>query len=93
MYATFLSNRPIQNFCCHQAENIRQEHHIRLIASRKLCCHGRADSQLTNKYAEGYRTAALLWRLRALTAEQLAIDRIKRIIAPMPPTMHAARGQ
>ena len=66
-----------------QAENARQEHHIELIASENyaspavLAAQG---TQLTNKYAEGYPGRRYYGGCEHVdVAEQLAIDRVKRI--------------
>src|SRR5205809_7869848 len=68
-----------------QAENRRQEEHIELIASENyvspavLAAQG---SQLTNKYAEGYPGKRYYGGCEFVDlAEQLAIDRAKKLFA------------
>ena len=70
-------------FAAIQAENVRQEQHIELIASENyaspavLAAQG---SQLTNKYAEGYPGRRYYGGCEHVdVVEQLAIDRVKRI--------------
>jgi len=70
-------------FSAIQAENVRQEQHIELIASENyaspavLAAQG---SQLTNKYAEGYPGRRYYGGCEHVdVVEQLAIDRVKRI--------------
>ena len=70
-------------FAAIQAENARQEQHIELIASENyaspavLAAQG---SQLTNKYAEGYPGRRYYGGCEYVDiAEQLAIDRVKKI--------------
>jgi len=66
-----------------QAENARQEHHIELIASENYASPAvmqAQGSQLTNKYAEGYPGKRYYGGCENVDiAEQLAIDRIKKI--------------
>jgi glycine hydroxymethyltransferase len=66
-----------------QAENHRQEEHIELIASENYVSHAVMEaqgSQLTNKYAEGYPGKRYYGGCEYVDiAEQLAIDRIKKI--------------
>jgi len=66
-----------------QAENVRQEHHIELIASENYASPAvmqAQGSQLTNKYAEGYPGKRYYGGCENVdVAEQLAIDRIKKI--------------
>jgi glycine hydroxymethyltransferase len=66
-----------------QAENHRQEGHIELIASENYVSHAVMEaqgSQLTNKYAEGYPGKRYYGGCEYVDiAEQLAIDRIKKI--------------
>jgi len=66
-----------------QAENARQEHHIELIASENYASPAvmqAQGSQLTNKYAEGYPGKRYYGGCENVdAAEQLAIDRIKKI--------------
>ena len=65
------------------AENHRQEEHIELIASENYVSHAVMEaqgSQLTNKYAEGYPGKRYYGGCEFVDmAEQLAIDRIKKI--------------
>ena len=70
-------------FAAIQAENARQEQHIELIASENYASPAvmaAQGSQLTNKYAEGYPGRRYYGGCEHVdVAEQLAIDRIKRI--------------
>ena len=65
------------------AENARQEHHIELIASENYASPAvmaAQGSQLTNKYAEGYPGKRYYGGCENVdVAEQLAIDRVKKI--------------
>ena len=65
------------------AENRRQEEHIELIASENYASPGvmsAQGSQLTNKYAEGYPGKRYYGGCEFVDiAEQLAIDRVKRL--------------
>lgn len=65
------------------AENSRQEHHIELIASENYASPAvmaAQGSQLTNKYAEGYPGRRYYGGCEHVdVAEQLAIDRVKKI--------------
>jgi glycine hydroxymethyltransferase len=64
-------------------ENARQEHHIELIASENYASPAvmaAQGSQLTNKYAEGYPGKRYYGGCEYVDiAEQLAIDRVKKI--------------
>ena len=66
-----------------QAENLRQEHHIELIASENYASPAvmqAQGTQLTNKYAEGYPGTRYYGGCENVdVAEQLAIDRAKQI--------------
>ena len=66
-----------------EAENARQEHHIELIASENYASPAvmqAQGSQLTNKYAEGYPGKRYYGGCENVdVAEQLAIDRVKKI--------------
>jgi glycine hydroxymethyltransferase len=66
-----------------QAENQRQEDHIELIASENYASPAVMEaqgSQLTNKYAEGYPGKRYYGGCEYVDiAEQLAIDRVKKI--------------
>ena len=66
-----------------QAENLRQEHHIELIASENYASPAvmqAQGTQLTNKYAEGYPGKRYYGGCKNVdVAEQLAIDRAKQI--------------
>ena len=68
-------------FAAIQAENIRQEQHIELIASENYASPAvmaAQGSQLTNKYAEGYPGKRYYGGCEFVDiAEQLAIDRVK----------------
>ncbi len=65
------------------AENARQEAHIELIASENYCSPAvmqAQGSQLTNQYAEGYPGKRYYGGCEHVdVAEQLAIDRIKKV--------------
>jgi len=66
-----------------QAENLRQEQHIELIASENYCSPAvmaAQGSQLTNKYAEGYPGKRYYGGCENVdVVEQLAIDRVKQL--------------
>ena len=66
-----------------QSENARQEHHIELIASENYASPAvmaAQGSQLTNKYAEGYPGKRYYGGCEFVDiAEQLAIDRLKKL--------------
>ena len=66
-----------------QAENLRQEEHIELIASENYASPAvmaAQGSQLTNKYAEGYPGKRYYGGCEYVDiAEQLAIDRVKTL--------------
>src|ERR1700757_1542685 len=66
-----------------QAENLRQEQHIELIASENYCSPAvmaAQGSQLTNKYAEGYPGKRYYGGCQFVDiAERLAIDRAKKL--------------
>ena len=66
-----------------QAENLRQEQHIELIASENYtspAVMAAQGSQLTNKYAEGYPGKRYYGGCENVdVVEQLAIDRIKKL--------------
>ena len=70
-------------FAAIQAENARQEHHIELIASENYASPAvmwAQGTQLTNKYAEGYPGKRYYGGYEHVdVAEQLAIDRVKKI--------------
>ena len=70
-------------FAAIQAENQRQQEHIELIASENYCSPAVMEaqgSQLTNKYAEGYPGKRYYGGCEHVdVAEQLAIDRVKKI--------------
>jgi glycine hydroxymethyltransferase len=75
-----------------QAENLRQEAHIELIASENYASPAvmaAQGSQLTNKYAEGYPGKRYYGGCEHVdVAESLAIDRLKRLFGY--PTMEIA---
>ena len=66
-----------------QAENVRQEEHIELIASENYASPAvmaAQGTQLTNKYAEGYPGKRYYGGCEFVdVAEQLAIDRVKKL--------------
>jgi glycine hydroxymethyltransferase len=66
-----------------EAERVRQEAHIELIASENYCSPAVMEAQgsaLTNKYAEGYPGKRYYGGCEHVdVAEQLAIDRIKQV--------------
>jgi glycine hydroxymethyltransferase len=66
-----------------QAENLRQEQHIELIASENYtspAVMAAQGSQLTNKYAEGYPGKRYYGGCENVdVVEQLAIDRVKKL--------------
>ncbi|MDA8521316.1 serine hydroxymethyltransferase [Acidovorax sp. NCPPB 4044] len=66
-----------------QAENVRQEQHIELIASENYASPAvmaAQGSQLTNKYAEGYPGKRYYGGCEHVdVVEQLAIDRVKKL--------------
>jgi len=66
-----------------QAENLRQEQHIELIASENYtspAVMAAQGSQLTNKYAEGYPGKRYYGGCENVdVVEQLAIDRVKQL--------------
>lgn len=66
-----------------QAENVRQQEHIELIASENYTSPAVMEaqgSQLTNKYAEGYPGKRYYGGCEHVdVVEQLAIDRLKKI--------------
>ncbi|MBD9580325.1 serine hydroxymethyltransferase [Delftia sp. DLF01] len=70
-------------FAAIQAENLRQQEHIELIASENYCSPAVMEaqgSQLTNKYAEGYPGKRYYGGCENVdVVEQLAIDRIKKL--------------
>ena len=70
-------------FAAIQAENKRQEEHIELIASENYASPAvmwAQGTQLTNKYAEGYPGKRYYGGCEFVDiAEQLAIDRVKKI--------------
>ncbi len=66
-----------------QAESVRQEEHIELIASENYCSPAVMEAQgsdLTNKYAEGYPSKRYYGGCENVDiVEQLAIDRAKEL--------------
>ena len=72
-------------FAAIQAENKRQEEHIELIASENYASPAvmwAQGTQLTNKYAEGYPGKRYYGGCEHVdVAEQLAIDRVKKIFS------------
>ncbi len=79
-----------------QAENARQEHHIELIASENYASPAvmaAQGSQLTNKYAEGYPGKRYYGGCEHVdVAEQLAIERVKRIFGAEAANVQAHCG-
>ena len=67
-----------------EAESVRQENHIELIASENYCSQAVMEAQgtdLTNKYAEGYPGKRYYGGCEHVdVVEQLAIDRAKDLI-------------
>jgi glycine hydroxymethyltransferase len=78
-------------------ENRRQEEHIELIASENYVSHAvmaAQGSQLTNKYAEGYPGKRYYGGCEHVdVAEQLAIDRLKKLFSPKRPTFSRIPGR
>ena len=70
-------------FAAIEAENVRQEQHIELIASENYASPAvmaAQGTQLTNKYAEGYPGKRYYGGCEFVDiAEQLALDRVKQI--------------
>ncbi len=70
-------------FAAIQAENVRQEHHIELIASENYASPAvmaAQGTQLTNKYAEGYPGKRYYGGcINVDVAETLAINRVKQL--------------
>lgn len=70
-------------FAAIQAENLRQQEHIELIASENYCSPAVMEaqgSQLTNKYAEGYPGKRYYSGCEYVdVAESLAIERVKAL--------------
>ena len=70
-------------FAAIQAENLRQQEHIELIASENYCSPAVMEaqgSQLTNKYADGYPGKRYYGGCENVdVVEQLAIDRVKKL--------------
>ena len=66
-----------------EAENLRQEEHVELIASENYCSPRVLEaqgSQLTNKYAEGYPGRRYYGGCEYVDdAERLAVDRAKAL--------------
>ncbi|MEF8714855.1 MAG: serine hydroxymethyltransferase [Accumulibacter sp.] len=77
-------------------ENQRQEEHIELIASENYVSHAvmaAQGSQLTNKYAEGYPGKRYYGGCEHVdVAEQLAIDRLKKLFAAEAANVQANSG-
>jgi glycine hydroxymethyltransferase len=78
-----LANVDPEIFAAVQAENLRQEEHIELIASENYtspAVMAAQGSQLTNKYAEGYPAKRYYGGCENVdVVEQLAIDRVKQV--------------
>ncbi|MBP9805555.1 MAG: serine hydroxymethyltransferase, partial [Candidatus Accumulibacter sp.] len=77
-------------------ENRRQEDHIELIASENYVSHAVMEaqgSQLTNKYAEGYPGKRYYGGCEYVdVAEQLAIDRLKKLFGADAANVQANSG-
>ncbi len=82
-YAKSLAQSDPELWTAIAAENQRQEQHIELIASENYASPAvmaAQGSQLTNKYAEGYPGKRYYGGCENVdVAEQLAIDRVKRL--------------
>ena len=80
---TLIKQTDPEIFAAIQAENTRQEQHIELIASENYASPAvmaAQGTQLTNKYAEGYPGKRYYGGCEFVDiAEQLAIDRVKKI--------------
>ena len=80
---TLIEQTDPEIFAAIQAENTRQEQHIELIASENYASPAvmaAQGTQLTNKYAEGYPGKRYYGGCEFVDiAEQLAIDRVKKI--------------
>ena len=79
-----------------QAENLRQEQHIELIASENYASPAvmaAQGTQLTNKYAEGYPGKRYYGGCEHVdVAEQLAIDRVKQLFGAQAANVQAHCG-
>ena len=79
-----------------QAENLRQEQHIELIASENYtspAVMAAQGSQLTNKYAEGYPGKRYYGGCENVdVVEQLAIDRVKALFGAAHANVQANSG-
>ena len=79
-----------------QAENVRQEQHIELIASENYASPAvmaAQGSQLTNKYAEGYPGKRYYGGCENVdVVEQLAIDRVKELFGAAHANVQANSG-
>ena len=79
-----------------QAENLRQEQHIELIASENYtspAVMAAQGSQLTNKYAEGYPGKRYYGGCENVdVVEQLAIDRVKQLFGAEHANVQANSG-
>ena len=82
-HAPRLADADPELFAAIEAERARQEAHIELIASENYCSPAVMEAQgseLTNKYAEGYPGKRYYGGCEHVdVAEQLAIDRVKRL--------------
>ncbi|MGE8320253.1 MAG: serine hydroxymethyltransferase [Comamonas sp.] len=83
-------------FAAIQAENLRQEQHIELIASENYASPAvmwAQGTQLTNKYAEGYPGRRYYGGCEYVdVAEQLAIDRVKQLFGAEAANVQAHCG-
>jgi len=79
-----------------QAENLRQEQHIELIASENYASPAvmaAQGTQLTNKYAEGYPGKRYYGGCEYVdVAEQLALDRVKQLFGAEAANVQAHCG-
>jgi glycine hydroxymethyltransferase len=79
-----------------EAENLRQQEHIELIASENYCSPAvmqAQGSQLTNKYAEGYPGKRYYGGCENVdVVEQLAIDRVKALFGAQYANVQANSG-
>ncbi|MDR1934731.1 MAG: serine hydroxymethyltransferase [Candidatus Accumulibacter sp.] len=79
-----------------ESENRRQEEHIELIASENYVSRAVMEaqgSQLTNKYAEGYPGKRYYGGCEYVdVAEQIAIDRVKRLFGAEAANVQANSG-
>ncbi|MCU0933552.1 MAG: serine hydroxymethyltransferase [Thiobacillaceae bacterium] len=91
-----LANTDPELWAAIQGENHRQEEHIELIASENYVSRPVMEaqgSQLTNKYAEGYPGKRYYGGCEFVdVAEQLAIDRLKKLFGAEAANVQANSG-